>query len=134
MSRYTTKGFKNKKMNESVYSERRIVIDLIYKAKKLLRQQGIEIPRVDVRIAKREDGETAVGKARMHDNMVWMPDDYLKSRFTYQVVLHELCHALWGIEHDNKCKLMHPNVQVTLGNAKAEELFLAYAKKQAKRI
>ena len=128
----TTEGFKNKKMNDSVYAERRILIDFIYKAKNLLRANGIQMERVDVRIATRENGETAVGKARMHDNIIWMPTDYLKSRFTYQVVLHELCHALWGIEHDNKCKLMHPNVQVTLGNAKAEQLFLAYAKKQTR--
>ena len=131
--RMTTEGFKNKRMDENVYNERRIVINLIYKAKILLRaSHGIEIPRVDVRIAKREDGEIAVGKARMCDNIIWMPEDYLKSRFTYQVVLHELCHALWGIEHDNKCKLMHPNVQVTLGDGEAEILFMQYAKKYAR--
>ena len=125
----TTKGFKNKKMNEDVYAERRIVMEYIYKAKNLLKKHGIAMARVDVRIATREAGENAVGKARMRDNIIWMPSDYLRSRFTYQVVLHELCHALWGIEHNNDCLLMHPNVQYTLSNKKAEELFLEYAKK-----
>lgn len=127
---YKTKGFKNNRMNDKTYAERRIVMDFIYQAKKLLRENGMDMARVDVRIATREDGETAVGKARMRDNIIWMPSDYLNSRFTYQVVLHELCHALWGIEHDNNCALMHPNVQVTLSNSKAEELFLSYAKRQ----
>ena len=127
----TTKGFKNKRMDESVYAERRIVMDYIYKAKNLLRANGIQMARVDVRVATRETGETAVGKARMRDNIIWMPSDYLRSRFTYQVVLHELCHALWGIEHDNNCLLMHPNVQYTLSNKEAEKIFLKYAKKHA---
>jgi hypothetical protein len=127
----TTSGFKNKKMNESVYAERRIVMDYIYKAKNLLRANGIQMNRVDVRVATRETGETAVGKARMRDNIIWMPSDYLRSRFTYQVVLHELCHALWGIEHNNDCPLMHPNVQYTLSNKEAEKIFLKYAKKHA---
>jgi len=131
--KYTTEGFKNKRMNDKTYAERRIVMEYIYKAKNLLRKNGMQMPRVDVRIATREQGETAVGKARMRDNIIWMPEDYLKSRFTYQVVLHELCHALWGIEHNNDCPLMHPNVQITLSNSKAEELFLSYAKAQPVR-
>lgn len=132
-NRTTAKGFKNKRMDDKVYAERRIVMNHIYKAKNLLRKNGMDMARVDVRIASREEGETAVGKARMRDNIIWMPEDYLNSRFTYQVVLHELCHALWGIEHDKKCKLMHPNVQVTLSNAKAEDAFLNYASKQPVR-
>lgn len=132
-TRTTTKGFKNKRMDANVYNERRIVIDLIYKAKILLRAaHRIEIPRVDVRITDRENDMTAVGMAKMNGKFIWIPADYLKSKYLYQVVLHELCHTLWGVEHSNDCKLMHPRVQTDLTNAQAEILFMAYAKKHAK--
>lgn len=126
----TTKGFVNKKMNAAVYLERRTVIDLIYKAKNLLRANSIQMPRVDIRITEREKGMKACGVARMNGNIIWIPADYLNSKYLYQIVLHELCHALWGIGHSKRCKLMHPNIQSDLTNDVAEKLFLKYAIKQ----
>ena len=129
----TTSGYENKKMNESVYEQRRVVMAMIYRAKRLLRaSQGIEIPRVDVRITTPVNGEIACGKARMNDNIIWINERYINSRYLYQVVLHELCHTLWGIDHDKNNRLMHPNIDSKLTNAEAEILFLEYAKKYAK--
>ena len=127
----TTEGYQNKKMDSSVYAERRIVMDYIYKAKNLLRKNGIEMPRVDIRITTPVNGEIACGKARMQGNIIWINERYIKSRYLYQVVLHELCHTLWGIDHDNDCLLMHPNVQSKLTSANAEKIFLKYAKKHS---
>ncbi len=126
------KGFPNKKMNSDVYAERRVVIAMIYVAKSLLRSHGIEIARVDVRITERETGRTALGMASIGGKSIWIPCDQLKMPYLYQVVLHELCHALWGIGHNKRCKLMHPNLQSDLTPEIAEQLFVRYAKKHSK--
>lgn len=131
-SRTTTNGFINKRMDDGVYAQRRVVMDLLYRAKSLLKANGIEIPRVDIRITTREAGETACGKARMNANIIWIPADYLRAKYLYQIVLHELCHALWGVQHDLKCKLMHTNVQAELTDDMAEEIFVKYAKMHCK--
>jgi predicted Zn-dependent protease len=123
------KGHTNKKMNESVYAERRQVIDLIYRAKNLLRANGIEMPRIDVRITSTTPDTNACGVAQMNGKYIWIPETTLKKAWLYQVVLHELCHAIWGIDHDKKCKLMHPAVQTDLTDVQAEQIFLNYAKK-----
>lgn len=122
-------GHTNKKMNSDVYKERRVVIDLIYKAKNLLRSNGIEMPRIDIRITDKQKSNTSCGVAQMNARYIWIPSDSLKKPYLYQIVLHELCHAIWGIEHDYKCKLMHPRVQLDLTDVLAEEIFLMYAKK-----
>jgi len=126
------KGLPNKKMNADVYKERRVVIDMIYRAKSLLRANGIDMPRVDVRITDREVGRTALGMASIGGKSIWIPCDQLKKSYLYQVVLHELCHALWGIGHDKRCKLMHPNLQSDLTPEIAEQLFVKYAVKSKK--
>lgn len=129
------KGFSNKRMNEVVYAERRQVMNHIYKAKNLLRANGIQMPRVEIRITEVDRHQTsAVGLARMNGFVIWIPADALK-RFTeaqvYQIVLHELCHALWGIDHDTKCKLMHPSMRKATVPT-FEKIFLAYAKKHGR--
>jgi hypothetical protein len=128
MSNLKTKGHTNKKMNESVYAERRQVMDCIYKAKNLLRANGIQMPRIDVRITVADHDEESCGVARMGGRYIWIPETTLKQAYLYQVVLHELCHTIWGIGHDQKCKLMHTHVQ-ELTDKDAEQIFLSYAKK-----
>jgi hypothetical protein len=125
----TKSDFKNKRMNESVYAERRVIIDLIYRVKNLLRTKGIQLPRIDVRIVDADRSKTtSIGRARMRDNIIWIPADSLVkySKQQYQIVLHELLHAVWGVEHDQKCLLMHTNLQ-ELTDSKAENIFLEYA-------
>jgi hypothetical protein len=130
MARYSApKGHTNKKMNEGVYKQRREVIDLIYKAKRLLQSVGIEMPRIDVRITAVEPNVISIGVAQMNGNYIWIPEKSLGKSWLYQVVLHELCHAIWGIEHNTKCKLMHPSLQSDLTIETAEQLFITYAKK-----
>jgi len=128
------KDYKNKKMNESVYAERRVIIDLIYKIKKVLRSNGLELPRIDVRIVDADRSKTtSIGRARMRDNIIWIPTDSLVkyAKQQYQIVLHELCHAVWGIEHDQNCLLMHTNLQLGLTDSEAEKLFIEYAFKHS---
>ena len=122
----TTAKLTNKRMNDSVYAERRQVIDLIYRVKRALRAHGIELPRIDVRITERHD--KIAGVARMGDKMVWIPEHTLNTAHLYHTVLHELCHAVWATQHDKQCKLMHPTVQ-RISEQESERLFIGYAKK-----
>jgi hypothetical protein len=126
------RGFKNKRMNEHVYSERRQVMNHIYTAKNLLRSKGIEMPRIDIRIVDADRNETrAIGRGRFFGNIVWIPSDALirYKRYMYQIVLHELCHTLWGIKHNEKCKLMSSCLDVSLSDKDSEKLFLSYIPK-----
>jgi hypothetical protein len=95
-----TKNFKNYKMNDEVYKIRRQVIDIIYKAKKVA-----DLPRIDVRVG--DARHNVLGKARMGDCKIWV-DVEKSGKNLLQVVLHEICHAVWSIEHDDKCPLMSP--------------------------
>ena len=127
-------GFTNKKMNESVYLERRTVMNHIYTAKNLLKANGIELPRIDIRIVDADRSKvSSLGRARLGDNIVWIPSDVLTRypKHLYQIVLHELLHAVWSIGHDKRSKLMHPNLQMGLKTEEAEQIFLRYAKKYA---
>jgi hypothetical protein len=133
MRRNAPTGHTNKRMNEDVYKQRREVIDLIYKAKNLLRSVGIEMPRIDVRITTKQPEVTAIGVAQMNGNYIWIPENSLGKSWLYQVVLHELCHAIWGVDHNKKCKLMHTNLQSDLTVEMAEQIFVEYAKKYSKR-
>jgi|JFJP01.1.fsa_nt_gi hypothetical protein len=126
------KGHTNKRMDNSVYAERRQVIDLIYKAKNLLRANGFEMPRIDIRITTKDMDVSAIGVAQMKGNYIWIPDTSLGKSYLYQIVLHELCHAIWGVEHNLKCKLMHTHLQSDLTDSLAESLFIGYAKKYQK--
>jgi len=124
-------GFTNKRMNKAVYAERREIMKHIYNAKTLLRSVSINMPRIDIRIVEADKTKvTALGLARMRDNIIWIPSDALKyKKHIYQIVLHELLHAIWGIDHDLNCKLMHTNLQTDLTKKEAERIFLKYAKK-----
>jgi len=124
---FKAKGHTNKRMNEEVYAERRQVMDMIYRAKNLLRANGIVMPRIDVRITTMRKDTTTCGSARMGGNLIWIPDATLKQPYLYKVVLHELCHTIWNIEHDQNCKLMHTNVQLDYTDAEAEQIFVNYA-------
>lgn len=94
----------NKKMNDEVYKLRRQVIELIYEAK-----QVVELPRIEIRITD-ADRREVLGTARMNDCVVWITERAIsdKSIDLRTVVYHEICHAVFGTEHDDKCPLMKP--------------------------
>jgi hypothetical protein len=88
-------------MNNEVYALRRKVMDIIYEIKR-----DVSIPRIDVRITT--CNREILGTARMKDNIIWIPEHTLKmdNNKIFHVVLHEIAHAVWGIEHDEGCPLM----------------------------
>lgn len=123
----------NKRMDSAVYAERRQVIECVYRAKNLLRSEGISLPRVDIRIVEPTQGEIALGLARMGKNVIWIPSATLVeySGRLYQIVLHELLHAVWSVGHYSNCKLMHPNLQ-NITEDVAESIFIRYARQCSK--
>ena len=112
----------NKRMNNQVYQLKRDVINIIYDLKRY-----VNLPRITVRITDNQDN--LLGRARMNDNVIWIPENTFNSKYLYQVVLHEILHAVYGIEHNEKCELMSAYVTKQLSKQKALDIFLGYCKK-----
>lgn len=128
---FTTEFGKNLKMNNDVYALRRQVIDIIYQAKNVLRSNGIELPRLDVRIMEAYPDKKALGAARLRGNIIWI---CTKSLSTYKAhlrdtVYHEIVHAATGFGHDDNCPLMAPCINmIPLSDTQANELLVKYFK------
>lgn len=127
---FTTEFGKNLKMNNDTYALRRQVIDIVYQAKNVLRSNGINLPRLDVRIIDTENNN-ALGVARLRGNIIWISTKSL-SKFKAHlrdVVYHEIVHAVTGFEHDDSCPLMSPCINLLpLSDTQANELLVKYFK------
>ena len=100
-----TKKIKNFDMNKETYKLRRQVIDLIYEAK----NYGIDLPRIEVRIGSAKKGhEHVLGVGRMSKKIIWITEKAINKNVEYlrHVVFHEIGHAVFGLDHDEKCPLM----------------------------
>ena len=98
-----TKQIKNFKMNDAVYKLRRQVIELIYEAKKEIK----DLPTIEVRIGEARN-HNVLGVAKLSKKQIWitkravdMSQDALRN-----IVFHEIVHAVTGFGHDEKCPLM----------------------------
>lgn len=118
----TAYGHSLNKMDSQNYLLRRKVIDVIYDLNKI-----VKLPRIEVRIVS--GGENLCGYAYMNGNVVHMNESHMNKTYFYQVVLHEILHAVLGIEHDEKCDLMSAVVRTELTDARALQLFLNYFNK-----
>ena len=123
---------KNLKMNDEVYALRRQVIDIIYQAKKVLRSNGIELPRLDVRIIENAiDKPQVLGVAQLNENIIWIATSVLSKYKAHlrDVVYHEIVHAVTGFGHDDNCKLMAPCINLLpLNDDDANRLLVKYFK------
>jgi len=99
----TTKNFINFKMTDEVYKLRKKVINVLYD----LKNNGFNIPRIDVRIGQHKDCQV-LGVARLNNNIIWITENAIdkKENEFYHTVLHELIHTIYGCEHDEKCHIM----------------------------
>ena len=82
--------------SEGYFDKRRQVMDIIYKARRIYR----DAPRVEVKIMTKQGG-----LGWMNKNIIAIGEDVADNVLVH-VVLHELCHAWFGLEHDEKCPLM----------------------------
>lgn len=122
----------NLEMNDLTYEARREVINIIYRLNNVLGRQN-RLPRIRVRIT--DDKINAAGYAMLKQREIWIPLSYAYSKYPthkylYQVVLHEIVHAVTGFEHDNNCPLMHEHVQPGLSEEEATRIFINYITKK----
>lgn len=120
---------KNRDMNPETYALRRQVMEILYEAREVIGKENM--PRVDIRITDTE--RHVLGTARMNDCMVWIPAATCgrSKEVLREVVYHELCHALWGVEHDEKCKLMCAYLnKKPLSKAQCQRIFKKYFSQQ----
>jgi predicted SprT family Zn-dependent metalloprotease len=115
-------------MNNETYQLRRKVMNLIYEAREVIGKQNM--PRITIRICE-NSGRGSLGVARMGQNIVWINErtvtgDY--KGYLREVVYHELCHALWAVEHDENCKLMCSTAgqRKPLTKAQCQRIFKKY--------
>ena len=113
----TNRKIQSKRMSDEVYKMRREIIDIIYRVKKLVPN----MPRISVRVADNDD--EVLGCATMKGHEMWITE---RSTSDLAVVLHEILHAWKGIEHDDNCKLMHPNKQLGVSDKELMDTFLTY--------
>ena len=123
----TTKNFINFKMTDEVYKLKRKVINILYE----LKNNGFNIPRIDVRIGQHNDCQV-LGVARLNNNIIWITEKAIdkKENEFYHTVLHELLHTIYGCEHDNKCHIMTPyQPKVVYNKNKLLKIFKNYYNK-----
>jgi Zn-dependent peptidase ImmA (M78 family) len=117
----TAYGHSLNKMSDQTYLLRRKVIDIIYQLNKL-----VSLPRIEVRIVS--GGESSnCGYAYMGGRVVHINESHMNKPHFYQVVLHEVLHAVLATEHDDNCDLMSPYVR-PLTDERALQIFLTYFK------
>ena len=108
-----TSKIKNFKMNDEVYKLRRQVIELIYEAKR----GGVKLPRIAVRIGEQKaKHKNVLGIATMNGNQMWITKDAIDLGLDVlrNVVFHEIGHAVFNLEHNEKCPLMESKQNTVL--------------------
>lgn len=103
-------GHTNREMNNETYQLRRMVMGYIYEAKKLVPT----LPRIEVRITDAHN-ECVLGTGLMKKCVIWIPAKTLGMTKQQQrhVVFHEILHAAFGIDHNEKCPLMASVIKKT---------------------
>ena len=119
----------NHKMNDEVYLLRRRVIDILYQA----RDFDIKLPRINVRIGTATEKHKNVLGVGGNKN-IWITEKAINKGYQYllHVVLHELCHAVYNLDHNEKCKLMASVLDKPCGITEAWKIFKKYSKKEGK--
>lgn len=82
--------------SENYFDKRKQVMSIIYKARDIYKNA----PRVEVKIMT-DNG----GLGWLNKNIIAIGEDVSDTALTH-VVLHELCHTWFGLEHDEGCTLM----------------------------
>ena len=126
----TRKGFHQMRMNDQVYSLRRKVIEIIYQANDKLREAGLsKMPRQTVRIVDSDEYTNVLGYAWMGQDTVHIKKDTCHEDDLLHVVLHELCHSVLAVEHDQQCPLMATHICSPVSEDKLWAAFIDYFRK-----
>ena len=119
-----TKQIRNNKMNDATYILRRKVISILYEAK----DQGIKLPRVNVRIGNPTKGHENVLGVGGRLN-IWITEKAIDKGYNYllHVTLHELCHAVFDLDHNENCQLMASSIGTPCEAREAWAIFRKYS-------
>lgn len=100
----TSFGAEMLKMNGDTYAMRRNVMDVIYRAKKM-----VDMPRIEVRIV--DTRPCNMGYAYLGKNIIHIGLKYASERGNKldSLVLHEIVHAVKAVRHNEECPLMMAN-------------------------
>ena len=90
------------KMNEQTYNLRRKVINILYE----LKSEGYRLPRIQVRIVKNAD---AMAYAYNGQNIIHVDEYWINYSNLKLLVMHEVGHAVFGLEKIDGCDLMDCN-------------------------
>ena len=127
------KGMQNKQMNENTYKERRVIMNHLYTLKNYVKKQGMDIPRINIRIIEANSKTPALGVGRAIDTTIWIPIKFFKNTHLEKhllfVVAHEVLHAAYNLNHDENCPLMCPRLNTNVSNAEVLRIFSDYVKK-----
>lgn len=100
--------FKVLPMSDALFRQRRRVINMLYSARAVI---GRELPRIKVRIVEFNKGST-LGLCMIDQDYITVSSECVTWDDTLlrHVVWHELCHAYFNAQHNEKCPLMRPTV------------------------
>lgn len=112
--------------DESYFEKRREVMAIIYELKR-----SVELPRIEVKIAKSSDGKCA-GLGWTDERHTIAIADTLSGKELFIVTLHELVHTVFKFKgHDERCPLMCSVIDASHTKEVYMEAFLKYAKRAA---
>ena len=117
-------SYSDKKMNDKTYLLRREVINIIYEIKKSIPS----LPRVDVRIM---DSKGCAGLAGLGSNGIRINLDLCRKTL-FQVVCHEIGHAVYSLDHNESCPLMASGTGKLSAHKISESLALKILKSYSK--
>ena len=115
----------NRPMNKETYALRTTVINLIREAK----IGGAKLPWIGVRIGNQTSNhKNVLGCAIMQGDRLWITEDAISlgTDTLRNIVFHEIAHAVYGTEHDEKCPLMQSALNTILNKEDCLKHLLKY--------
>jgi len=115
----------NLPMNKETYALRTTVINLIREAK----IGGAKLPWIGVRIGNQTSNhKNVLGCAIMQGDRLWITEDAISlgTDTLRNIVFHEIAHAVYGTEHDEKCPLMQSALNTILNKEDCLKHLLKY--------
>ena len=116
---------KNLPMNKETYALRTTVINLIREAK----IGGAKLPWIGVRIGNQTSNhKNVLGCAVIKGDRMWITTDAINlgTDTLRNIVFHEIAHAVYGTEHDEKCPLMQSALNTILNKEDCLKHLLKY--------
>ena len=115
----------NLEMSDAVYALRKQVMDFIYEANEV-----VKLPRITVRIAEPNESQV-LGVGRLGECIIWITPRAIANYDLRAIVYHEIIHAVYSAEHNEKCPLMcsTTSTKTKLSKAVCQKILKSYGGK-----